>query len=524
MGRLVKGLVILMLLVSTTIASTDSPGPVLWRGLPPGKYKVGFKTVWKYDDSRSFLTATNWKGDLNPQSSSRPIRLSMWFPASPERSSELMEYEGYISARRKENDVPDYEKRMLDYDRSSVANMVGGEGAQFESLLSTPTAAYKDAPPAEGRFPIIVYSLGQNDHNLENVVLCEFLASYGFVVATVADLGPSSRVHQLIVDDPASYETQIRDLEFALQEALKMPSADGTRVAAVGHSMGGIYAVLLAMRNARIRAVVGLDASFMETLPAYYYKFQDAYYYDPSKFKSPMLSIFRTDQTLDLTALKKLRYSDRYLIGVPAVIHADFTSFPLITATLPTDKLNEYARSHRDQKTAVQASIFIAETVRDFLLGTFKLNAGSPNDFQARAQSTRFLNQTVSYQKMDSLAAPTEQDFYEIIVTLGVESAISIYDQAEARYPAAEIVRWNVIDRIGSEAQWQRQPQDAVKVFQFSAHVFPQSADVCDELGDAYAEIGNKKEAVASYRKALTINPKDSHASDRIQKLQDSRP
>ncbi|HEY6372403.1 MAG TPA: alpha/beta fold hydrolase [Candidatus Sulfotelmatobacter sp.] len=235
----------------------------------------------------------------------------------------------YLKARRKGNATPKYEQEMEAYDRSSLANMFGGNEALLDDLLKRKTAAYLDAPPASGSFPVVVYSMGQNDHNEENAVLCEFLASHGFIVVSVPDLGPTPRRSSLIVDDPASYEGQVRDLEFALQETLKMPSADGSRVAAVGMSMGGIYALLFAMRNDRVGAIVGLDASYMEPLPRYYYKYQEAYYFNPPAIRIPLLSIFRKDEHVSQDVIAKLRYSDRVLVEVPKVIHADFTSYPL---------------------------------------------------------------------------------------------------------------------------------------------------------------------------------------------------
>ena len=64
--------------------------------------------------------------------------------------------------------------------------------ARFDSLLSTNGAAARNAPPAPGKHPAVVYSLGHDMHSLENIVLWEYLASHGYVVAVTPSVGHQS--------------------------------------------------------------------------------------------------------------------------------------------------------------------------------------------------------------------------------------------------------------------------------------------------------------------------------------------
>jgi len=83
--------------------------------------------------------------------------------------------------------------------------------------------------------------------------------------------------------------------------------------------MGGVYALLLAMRNNRIGAVVGLDPSFIGGQPSYAYKYWEAPYYDIARIKAPLMVLYRgtdgSDKKWDI--VDSLRYSDRYLIQIP---------------------------------------------------------------------------------------------------------------------------------------------------------------------------------------------------------------
>ena len=335
--------ILFALVLLAPVAGVSEPStPVLWRGLQHGPYQVGVKSSWTWDKSRTFLTSRSWQGTPIRQQTARPIRLTIWYPAVPQHNARAMVYEGYFNADHEAPELHELIKSMGDYDRFSNARMFSGNQTLFRNLLQTPTAAFRDAPSAAGRFPIIIYSTGQNDYNQENVVLCEFLASHGYIVASVPDLGPIPNRSMLLVDDPASYESQIRDLEFALAETSNWPSADPGRVVAIGHSMGGIYTLLLAMRDNRIGAFIGLDPSYMEPQPSFYFNYQAAWYFDASRIKVPLLSLYRTKDhpSLSTGLLDQLRYSDRYLMGIPKLIHTDFNSYPLITANAPASTLD----------------------------------------------------------------------------------------------------------------------------------------------------------------------------------------
>ena len=470
----------ILLLSSCAHHAVLAPTPTY--GFTRGPYEVGFTSEWKPDPSRSF------------GATARPIRLSVWYPATRgERAA--MAFGDYLDARHGTGAA--YETDMRDYDRSSLANMFGGDATMLATLLASPTGAYRDAPAVHGSFPVIIYSLGQNDHNEENVVLAELLASHGYIVASIPQLGPSPRRFQLIVDDPASYDNQVRDLEFALQETLKLPSADGSRIAAVGMSMGGIYALLLAMRDARVTALVGLDASYMGKQPGFFFKYQDAYYYDPARMKAPLLSIYRDDQEVDTAVVDKLRYSTRTLISVPKVIHADFTSYPILTEHTPAAALDQYARDHRDQATAVQGHRQIASTVIAFLDATF-------------AHATVTL--PLPARTLARFDAPTEEDLFDIVQSRGATEAIRTFDAAKARHPDDPIIREKTLNRIGNEAIWLNRPKLAVAIMQLNVHAYPQSANALESLAEADEAAGDKSEALANYEKALAIDPANADA------------
>ena len=125
--------------------------------------------------------------------------------------------------------------------------------------MATKTIAVKDAAPAEGRFPVVIHHPGLSGVADDSSVLCEMLASHGYVVLCSAypnwyaeGVGISSDLH-----------TSFRDLEFLARYARELPFADADRLGATGHSWGAI-AVLhwAALPDSSLRAFVTLDSGF----------------------------------------------------------------------------------------------------------------------------------------------------------------------------------------------------------------------------------------------------------------------
>jgi len=502
-------------------ARAQSPPP-LWGDLKPGAYTVGFRVLWKYDYSRTWKPEVDYKGNHLSGEAARPIRISIWYPAQRSAQASPMPYSGYLHIGVPDQSFADFNKRVEDYDYRSVRNFFKSE-ALFDKLLKTPTASYLQARPSKGTFPLVVFSLGQNDHTLENIVLWEFLASHGYVVATVPHIGTSPRRFQLLVHDPLMYEAQVRDLEFVIQQMHELPHINANKLALMGHSFGGIYSLLTAMRNTKVDAVVGLDPTYMSKQPAYYYKFWEAPYYDIASLKAPMLVLYKGTESENLRTdiVNDLKFSDRYLFVFPHLVHGDFNSTPMISALASGDDYadRDYSLKYRTKDAGIAGHQIVCRYVLSFLDAYLKGEAQAFRLISSKPEEQGIAAGTVERDFKLGLKTPTEEDFYTLIREQGLDVALTVYREAKAKYPQETIIREAAIRRIGNEAGYYGNPSEAVEIFKLYVEAYPQSAAAYDGLAGAYEEAGNKEMAIKSYEKSLELNPQNTNAKEQLKTL-----
>jgi dienelactone hydrolase len=196
---------------------------------------------------------------------------------------------------------------------------------RIEEALREEVFAVRDAVPEKGPFPLIVHMPGYNASPAHHAYLFEFLASRGYVVAAVPNMGMYRRG---IDDEAASLEVQARDLEFAVARMGEFPNVDLSRVGTTGMSWGGFSNVLFGERDARVDAVLTLDGAItmpeelklIEAVPGYSHKaFHKAYM---QLLVAPAEAKFRPK---DLRFFDALEYGDAHMVQFRGVDHDEFS-------------------------------------------------------------------------------------------------------------------------------------------------------------------------------------------------------
>lgn len=406
-------------------------GP-LWHTLRPGPYVVGYRVLYELDHSRAWPAGVeaNFTSDV-----ARPIRVSVWYPARPRGGGgPFMSTGDYLERRAPDSASAHLERviveRRLEFIRRVFADAYTRRPDTLAAVLARRTAAVRDAEPAADRFPVVLYAAGWDNVPPDNSVLCEYLASHGYVVATVPQLIPS-------VDAPirpqtaAQVEDDARDLEVAYGALARLGTvADRRRIGVMGFSGGGAVALSVAMRNPHVRAVVGLDpifgfaegAGLILRLP----------HFGATAVTAPMLVLQAGDSAeriaLANDILDSLRFADRYQGRVGRTTHMEFADGALtIGASWPGDAAR--APAARDAYAA------IARTVRAFLDGTLKGNGAALDSVARGATGSRGAGLvTMRLRRAAGTLALTVRDLaryegtYQLTRTNGERLPVRIYE------------------------------------------------------------------------------------------------
>lgn len=247
------------------------------------------------------------------------------------------------------------------------------DSTAFDKLMSVKTAACKNARPATGRFPLVLYSAGWFNRSPDNTILAEFLASHGFVVATVPQLNPGLWTFNFS-SDAMSVENQIRDLEYVVGMLSEKSYVDRRSIASMGYSTGGDVALLLQGRNPLIDAVVGLDASWTISNNNDVIESQ---FFSPEQHTAPILAIRRPteDSSSANDILDSLQLSPRIIAEIPGGNHGSFSDDPSQRRILGIQSTSHYS-THG----------MIAHTVLDFLKSKLSSSDLSNSDLVQRFQ------------------------------------------------------------------------------------------------------------------------------------------
>jgi CubicO group peptidase (beta-lactamase class C family) len=94
--------------------------------------------------------------------------------------------------------------------------------------------------------------------------------------------------------------------------------------------------------------------------------------------------------------------------------------------------------------------------------------------------------------------------------------AVNAARQKDATFqlPEADVNAW------GYRLLDQEQTKEAVEIFKLNVSLYPESANTYDSLADGYFAAGDQALAIKNYKRSLELNPKNTHAVERIKELE----
>lgn len=474
----------------------------VWGGLAAGPFTPGFTLIETSDASRSFPDPDG-RG-----ATARPMRIYLWYPAGP-TSAPRLKFDDYVLSA-----LGDLRPAAL-----PVPLAKGLAPAALRDLRAASTEAVRDAAPATGRFPVLVFGQGLFfESPVANFLLCEYLASHGYVVAACPLRGTFTRLVNLSVED---IETEVRDMEFAAAEAGRMPGADPARTGVIGFDLGGMAGLLMAMRDLRVDAFLSLDSGILDR----HYTGSPATHpqYREERFRVPWMHMTQArfiraapDRSATPSLFERKAYGPSYIVHVPTPNHGDFSSYGAlgIASVGPgywSAPLGDGARPLYERLGATALAFCDAWLKGDHGDLDALVRAGARS-----ADGTTF---RIEY-KEGRPAPPSEAALVDLIIERGPAAARPEIERLREAHPGVTLIAESVLDWLGAHFQyWWGREDEAVGVFELEAQLYPGSWSAHASLGEAFAAGGRTDEAVRCFKKALELDPKNEAVRAALEKL-----
>jgi dienelactone hydrolase len=306
----------------------------------PGPYSVGLRVAEQYDRSRIFATTIDENDKPITAEGPRSLQILVWYPAE-KSTSKIMTFGDYAA--------------LIETETSFDKPIERGKPQAFvqqymHGITALPAWAVRDATMQAGQFPVVIYAPSLNAPATENIELCEYLASNGYIVMASPSMGAASRTMTV---DLAGANAEARDISFLIDFAKTLPNTEMSEVAAIGYSWGGMAALFDAARDKRVHALISLDGSFRYSASTV----QEAGDVHPDQMTIPLLVFSRAEETLE--TWDAMRHGKQQDDAAPNVLnewtHGDLLHIHLLGVShIQFSSL--YQRSERFGREALQFS------------------------------------------------------------------------------------------------------------------------------------------------------------------------
>jgi dienelactone hydrolase len=492
--RLILSVIGILFLAEMGLGQT----PALWGDIKPGPHAVGFRTIEKYDYSRTSQPDKDYFGTALPGRTARPIQVCCWYPAEP--SGTKMLYSEYAFPYPSEPDFFGLLSQLQNRELGTLFFFMGNNQALAQNLMDLEMFAARDAAPKPGSFPLIVYHGSERSAYSQNAILCEYLASHGFVVATTHTVGMSTANP---TESQSDIEAVIRDKELVVAMIRDVGGVDTERLGLIGYDYGGTTALLHQMRNYSVDAVATLHGRFLTAEGSA--TLTNNAGYDPLRMCVPWLQVYGTEVAgTEMGAVESLKHSPRYSLGVSGIPLNRFSTYGLMAVLQGVDTTHTMTEASQTQSAIYEyLNKFFDECLND-------------ND-ASRAWLKNTPEQNGMAAGLMTLAAkegepvpPRQAEFANLVQTYGTERATELVDKFNLLNPANPVLSDAAFTQLGYQFLQRGNVPSSLVVFRWGVTAYPQSANAWDSFGEASAANGDIDSALAYYRRAQAVLPNDT--------------
>jgi pimeloyl-ACP methyl ester carboxylesterase len=415
-----------------------------------GPFGVGFRSVWEFDENRTYRTAFDDGKTYGAEQSPRPVLVLQWYPTR-DRHGNTMAHGDYFAVGNDDLRLRDFADAMIAYGRDTFAHYVmdkpegelsEAERAEMAEALSEPTRCIQGAEPADGAFPLIVYHGGAGSSFEDNATLCAYLASHGFVVLSSAF--PDGHGESLNID---GFDGSAGDVDFLIGWARANSAADVRRVGLIGHSAGAQAMLRISGRaESRCDALVLLDTTqdyFALTIPFFVPLVREVTDFIGT-LTAPMLVV--ADPTAIFAMCDELVNAERIYLTVPGLEHNDFISqgqqrvARIARSSQASADPNAAALAHGYYRDVCERVLqFFDATLRDDQAAASLTETDPWNPATSSVvRVTRGATSPTTYDP-DSEIPPTPRQFVRMLAIPGIDQACQALERARLSAPDSPI-------------------------------------------------------------------------------------
>jgi dienelactone hydrolase len=472
-----------MMIVAVCSPSIIQASTSLWGDLQSGPYEVGFRTIEKSDHSRSYRPKSDYYGEPMPGNRARQLQVCYWYPAQADPSASVMVLSEYAFPSPDDYDFFAYVSAIQRQALGLLTGMTGIERGVLLDAISIEVRAVRDAAYAEGKFPVIIYHPDQQGGIIENAILCEYLASHGYVVALTHNAGTAALE---VTTEVADIETLVRDREMAVSYLRELEIVDPDALGLLGRGFGGLTALVMQSRYFEVDAVVTLDDWCLNS--AHLELVSGCPLLNTGRLDKPVLRVYRSDDTtLDRSVVDTWRYSSRYFLPVSDLPPTGISIYPALSTILTAGFESPPEISH-------PAYDLVCTNVERF----FRCHL----TYDGRAMEVGVGDYTM---ELGEPLPPTPDQFMGIIRSRGAVEAEQIFKKYEASDPGLLTIDEAAFNMLGYQALQRGKGDEAVILFRMNADAHPASANVWDSYADGMQAISDTAGTLMCYRKVLEV-------------------
>lgn len=508
-----RGILVLVLLFAWAPIAHASSGFAF--GAERGPHAVGVSVVHQYDFVRAYRGGADpVTGELTTGERARPIQTVVWYPAIA--GGDPLRFKDYLRLSATEEVFDRTEAEIAEAAGQLISVRTVGLSPEMAWVqVERPMWAVRDAAPAAGRFPVVIYAPSFGAPAYENADLCEYLASLGYVVIASPSMGQRTRG---MTDDQAGLEAQAGDIGFLIAYARSLPQADTDRLAVAGFSWGGLSNIFAAAKDIRIDALISLDGSVR-----YFPKLiEDAGYVTPARVTAPFLLLAARPMPLEDTPpdmpnrsssfINRMVYADVHRVTMSQMDHGHFAAWQI--ALSPDAAFTDYSRDEvsASYHWAVRyaARFLDAHLKDDAEARAFLARSPMENGVPAHLMSVN--------TRMASGSPPTRESMAAQLARRGFAAIPEVHAEFLARDAAFQISEPD-LNTWGYQLLALDRVDDAISVFKLMTSLHPASGNAFDSLGEAYAIKGERDLAILNYRKSLVLDPSNANGLARLAAL-----